>query len=333
VSVAVAVNFGVIAVGAGGAVATGLIGWFGAQAIGHEVLSAIWAVPGALAVHSLQLFLSAVAWRCASGLSGPALPNLGAFFLVRWIRESVNSLLPVAQLGGNLVGIRLLMQRGVSGAAAGAGTTLDITVEALTQFVFTLTGIVTLALLDADRSWGGWLQGVAATMALGIGGFILAQRAGLLRIVEALARRLHGMFPALSVDKVRGLHDELMRLQRDRGALLRAGALHMLAWLAGVGETWLILRTMGIDIALPAATVIESLGMAARSAGFVVPGALGVQEAGFILVCDLFGIGPDAAIALSMLKRVRELLIGLPGLLAWQWGEGRRMLRRQHPTA
>jgi putative membrane protein len=330
------VNAGLLAIAVGGAAVIGLVGWFGARVIGHEVLEAGWAVPGAVALHGFQLFLSALAWRCAAGLDhGDSRIGVGAFFLIRWIREAVNSLLPVAQLGGNLVGIRLLMHRGVSGAAAGAGTTLDLTMEALTQFLFTVLGIAVLATLDADRSWGGWLQGVVAAMALGIGGFILAQRAGILRIVEALARRLHRMFPSLSVDTVRGLHEELMRLQRDRRALLRATGLHLLAWLVGVAETWLILHMMGVQTGglptgLAAATVIESLGMAARSAGFVVPGALGVQEAGFILVCDLFGIGPDSAIALSMVKRVRELVVGLPGLAAWQWAEGRRLLRRGH---
>ncbi len=69
--------------------------------------------------------------------------------------------------------------------------------------------------------------------------------------------------------------------------------------------------------------------MAARSAGFAVPGALGVQEGGLIVVCGLFGIHPDMAIALSMLKRLRELVIGIPGLIAWQLSEGRRALHRK----
>jgi uncharacterized membrane protein YbhN (UPF0104 family) len=85
---------------------------------------------------------------------------------------------------------------------------------------------------------------------------------------------------------------------------------------------------MGAPVSLAQALVIESLGMAARSAGFVVPGALGVQEAGFILVCELFQIPADTAIALSMVKRVRELAVGLPGLVAWQWSEGKRLARR-----
>ncbi len=316
---------GLIAIGLGGAAVTAMVAWFGAQTIGLDVLAAGWALPAAIALHALQLYLSSWAWRTALRKAGPG--PVG-YFKIRWIRESVNSLLPVAQLGGNLVGIRLLMLRGVSGAVAGAGTTLDLTIEALTQFVFTLAGILILAAIDSGEAWGPWLNGSLALMAVGIIGFVAAQRVGILRIVEALAARLNRLFPSLSMDTVRGMHDELMRLQSDRGVLLRASGLHTVAWFIGVAETWLILHAMAVPVTAAEATVIETLGMAARSAGFIVPGALGVQETGFILVCGLFGIPADSAIALSMVKRARELLVGLPGLVTWQWTEGMRLLRR-----
>jgi uncharacterized membrane protein YbhN (UPF0104 family) len=114
----------------------------------------------------------------------------------------------------------------------------------------------------------------------------------------------------------------LLCLQTRRGALLRAGACHLLAWLLGAAETWLVLAAIGHPAGLGPALVLESLGMAARSAGFVVPGALGVQEGGFLLVGGLVGVPAEAAIALCVVKRARELLAGLPGLLAWQWAEG-----------
>lgn len=316
-------RFGPIAIGVGGALVIGLVSWFGAKTIGREVWQAGWAIPATVVLHVVQLWLSAAAWRLTVGKPAVTLR-------IRWIRESVNSLLPVAQLGGNLVAIRLLMQRGISGALAGAGTTLDLTIEALTQFLFTIAGIAAIGAMDIDRgqllgSWGAWLDGGLALMAIGLAGFIVAQRAGLMRLVELLASRLGRMFPSLSVDSVRGLHAELMRLQQNRGALLRATLLHLLAWTLGVAETWIALAAMGMETSVAQALVIESLGMAVRSAGFAVPGALGIQEGGFILVCGLFGIPADDAIALSMLKRVRELVVGVPGLVAWQWGEGRRL--------
>jgi putative membrane protein len=314
------ISFGVAAILVGGALLTALVGWFGIHAIGFEVLAAGWALAVIVPLHAAQLLLSAFAWRVAMGEHRP---SGGRIFRIRWIRESVNSLLPVAQLGGNIVGIRLLMHAGISGAIASAGTTLDLTVESLTQFLFILIGLFVLAMLDADTAWAPWLDGTLGVTAVGLGCFVVAQRIGIMRIVESLARRLQRIFPSLS------LHDELMRLQRDRAALLRATMLHLCAWGLGVGETLLVLRAMGLPVGVAESTVIESLGMAARSAGFAVPGALGVQETGFILACGLFGIAPDEAIALSMVKRARELIVGLPGLVAWQWTEGRRLLRRR----
>jgi uncharacterized membrane protein YbhN (UPF0104 family) len=61
---------------------------------------------------------------------------------------------------------------------------------------------------------------------------------------------------------------------------------------------------------------------AVRGAAFVVPGALGAQEGGLIVLCAIFGIPPEVAIAMSLVKRIPDLVIGLPGLLAWQAIEG-----------
>ncbi len=315
---------GALLIGFGGALAVVLVGWIGAHAIGLDVLRAGWAIPVCVAVHVLQLFLSAIAWR---QVSGGGAPGLRSWFVIRWIRESVNSLLPVAQLGGTLVGVRLLTLRGRSAGSAVAAATLDITLESLTQLLFTLAGLAALAAIGGGGAWQPWLGGAVLLMGCASCGFLLAQRAGLMRVIEAAMARLNRLVPALPIGALRGLHAELMERQRHPGALAGAAALHLLAWMIGVAETWLALAAMGQGTGLLAALVIESLGMAARSAGFAVPGSLGVQEGGFILAGGLVGLPPDAAVALSMVKRARELLVGVPGLLAWQWTEGRRLTR------
>ncbi len=290
-------KFGLFAIGVGGAIVIALVAWFGVQSIGAEVLEAAWVIPLTTLLLFVQLYLSAMAWRIAVGGERP---RLGRYFRIRWIREAVNSMLPVAQLGGNLVGIRMLAQRGVPGPLAAAGTTLDLTIETVTQFLVTLAGFGVLVAMDVNRAWAPWVEWALVTAALALAGFIVAQRAGLLRIIEWLAGLLTRRFPALSAEAVRGLHAELMRLQRDRTALVKATALHLLAWTLGTAETWLALTAMGRYTSLGQAFVIESLGMAARSAGFAVPAALGVQEAGFIVVGELFAVPPETAIALSM---------------------------------
>ena len=306
----------------GGGAVIALATWAGVSAIGDEVWKAGWVIGPAVALMLFQLWLSAVAWRISVGGG----PRVARYFRIRWMREAVNGMLPVAQLGGNILGVRMLVLRGVAGATATAGTTLDITIEVVTQLLFTMAGFAVLA------AWGpagaaGWAWWIMVFMAGCVGGFIVAQRMGLMRLVEALIRPLARVFPGVTVESVRGLHAELLRLHRDGRALLEAGALHLGAWVLGVAETWVTLWAMGLGGALAPAFVIESLGMAARSAGFIVPGALGVQEGGLVVVAGLYGIPADAAIALSMVKRARELVVGVAGLLMWQWSAGKRLLR------
>ena len=74
--------------------------------------------------------------------------------------------------------------------------------------------------------------------------------------------------------------------------------------------------------------VIESLLYAARSIAFAVPNAVGVQEGAYILLGASFGLSPETALALSLLKRARDLTFGLPALVTWQFLESGRLWRR-----
>jgi len=320
------IPWGAIGLTAGGTGVVALVVWYGAAQIGGEVLRAAWALPPIMAIHAAAQFLSAAAWRATTGGGQPELRH---WFTIRIIRESVNCLLPVAQLGGNLVGIRLLMQRGIAGTAATAGTIIDVTLEALTQLAFTLLGIAVLATLNHDDARAPWVQASVTLMALGLAGFLAAQRTAGLRILEWIAGPLSRVFPRFSMATVRRLFEAINERQRQHAMLARATILHLLAWLLGIGETWLTLEAMGRPTSFAEALVIESLGAAVRGAAFAIPGGLGVQEAGFVLIGGLFGVPPDQAIALSMVKRLRELAFGVPGLLAWQWLEGRHLRRRR----
>lgn len=288
------------------AAATGLVVWVGLRPIGGDVWRAAWAIPVAVAIHALQLAISGRAWRL---LLGKGAPGEARMAVLRWVREAINSMLPVAQIGGGVATVRMLAQGGMSLTQATAATTLDVMMESAAMAPLVLAA---LALLG-DGGPTGLLWGFAALL-LGLGGFFAAQRLGLFRLAERFG--------------LPGLHDALMAQHGDWRRLLGNGLWHLLAWLLGTAETWVALLAMGARPSLVGAFILETLGMVARSAGFAVPGALGVQEAGFVLVGHLVGIPADAAIAVSMIKRVRELLVGLPGLILWQTHEGRRLVRR-----
>lgn len=300
----VAVLFGVAAI-------VGLTAWTSLAEAARSALGAAWVLPALMAVHLTQLFLSGLAWRAVA----EGALSIGRAMRLRLVREGINSLL-LAQVGGELVAVRLLARSGVSVPVAAAATTLDLTLESVALPLFVLLGMGVLLAIGADRSVLPPVLGGVGVAALGAGAFVLAQRAGLWRLVEGLLRR----FAPASL-RVDGLHDAVMHLARDRAALVRGLGLHVAAWAGGTFEIWLALWALGYPVGVAQACVIESLGMAARAAGFAVPGGLGVQEGGYLLAAGLFGLAPETALAFSALKRMREVVVGAIGIGLWQWAE------------
>jgi len=130
---------------------------------------------------------------------------------------------------------------------------------------------------------------------------------------------------------VSGLHAAIKAMYRDRRGMIEGSLFHMMSWIVGSGEIWIALYFMGHPIDFREALILESLVQAVRAVGFVIPGALGVQEGGFVLVGALLGLTPDVSLALSLVKRMRDLLLGVPALAGWHFIEGKRMwLRFQH---
>jgi hypothetical protein len=85
---------------------------------------------------------------------------------------------------------------------------------------------------------------------------------------------------------------------------------------------------MGSPLAATQVLVIESLIFALRSVSFFVPWSAGIQESGYVVIGAIFGLTSDVALAISLLKRGRDLILGVPVVLAWQVGEGHGVLKR-----
>jgi uncharacterized membrane protein YbhN (UPF0104 family) len=127
------------------------------------------------------------------------------------------------------------------------------------------------------------------------------------------------------------LRIELARLYRPE-RLVRGAALHLAGWFAtGVG-TWIALHLLGASVDMLHVLALEALLDALVAAAFVVPGAAGVQEAGYVGIGALFGVPADLALSVSLLRRGKDLVWGLPILAAWQWREVRRLRTDRQPS-
>lgn len=312
---------------AGLALATFLVinhGW-------SEVLTAL-AVAGpgliwASLFHFVPMTANARAWQAL--IPGRGRPGLGFFLWIVWVRESVNGLLPVARIGGEVAAARLMIQRGLGTATSVASIVVDTTLGIATQFVVTIGALALLASEVEDET-------IVAPIALGavlaipvVGALLLIQRVG---FFELLRRVRHFLVGDRDWDLLAGgplRVDRAVRLlYRRRRRVLVCCLFQTLGWAAGAGEIYLFLLFLDHPVPLTDAFILEALAQAVSSAAFVVPGALGVQEGGFLLFGQILGLSPETALALALARRVRDLVIFLPPLLLWQAIEGRRLLRR-----
>jgi len=268
--------------------------------------------------HLLPLGLDAAAIRVLFAPGDSRLTAADAL-LARWAGESCNSLMPAGQIGGPVLMARHLVQRGQSVADAAAVITVSTTLQSFAQILFALLGVTLLGAaanhLSSDqlRTWG---LIASAVLGLQVAGFYLLQRRGLFGRVMRATRRFAGarawsqwMTHAEAIDLA------VERLYARGGAVTASFLLSVIGWLVGTGEVYLVLRLFGTPVGWRDALLLESLGQAIRGAAFAIPGALGVQEAGYLLLAPFTGLSADTALALSLAKRAREVLLGLPGLL------------------
>lgn len=293
----------------------------GADALGAALAPVEWGfVPIALS-HAVPVLLDVVAWRL---LFGDGTPSLAALARARWIGEAINNLFPVAQIGGELARVRLVTMAGVDTTAAAASVVADVTIGALTQAVFGVAGAILLvAWYDAEFA----LPILGSLLLFGCGILLLygLQRRSYAVPVWRLLKRALGRAGWLArFGRAERISIALEKLYADRPAMARASAWRLAGWIAGAGEILLSLHFLGYPERWTEAFILESLTQAARSAAFAVPGGLGVQEVGFVALGAALGFDPPTCLALGLIRRGRDIALGLPALATYSWIETRR---------
>ncbi len=234
-----------------------------------------------------------------------------------WVGQSVNLLLPVANLGGDLVRVRLLVLARTRPPVAIASVIADKTSQAATAFALLALGIALLAAQHADASLIAGTAATAGLLGLGVLGFIRLQRSqGTSAMTARLARS--------GKDAMVRIHASTQEVERELRAIYTRPWAFVLAVALRVGsavllalEVWAAGALMGLDLSLLDAVTLRVVGFAVRGAAFFVWGGLGVQEGMFAAVGALYGLPPAALIAVSLATRVREIAVALPGVIYW----------------
>lgn len=320
----------VLLAGLAGAVLLAALLWHGGIAEVTALLatagfSLLWLVP----FHALPIALDAEGWRVLlAPHDGARRAGLLRLWWIASVREAVGRLLPVGGIGGEIVGIRLTLWRVPDGAAVVASVVMETLLTIVNVYLFIAAGLMlTLALCGGDLATA-LLAGLAATVPVPIALYALLRHGALFaRVERGLVRMLGDEHRIVALAGHAGRLDSALRTMFERRRALLVSLLwQLLGMIAGAFEVWLALRLLGHPVSPLVAIALEALGLSVRHFAFFVPAGLGVQEAGFLIFGKLLGVPAEAALALSLAKRLREIGYGLPALLSWQLVELRRML-------
>ena len=309
---------------------TALLIYQGAGQVGSVVADAGIGLVWASLYHAVPMVVNAQAWRLLF-VAGPA-PTLAQMTFSVWIRESVNGLLPVARIGGEVVSYRVLTRMGFRAAPVAASLIADITLSMVSQFIFTITGLVMLLLRIEDTAEVWRVIGGLLVFLPLVGGMFALQRIGIVNLGARLVGTLFGdRWSELVGNAVR--LDRVLRLVYRRWSRVVGSVLWQLGgWALGAGEIWLALKFLGHPIDLYDAFLLESAAQAVSSAAFVVPGAIGIQEGAFLLFGTMLGLDPEIALAVGIARRIRDVIVFVPGLVCWQLMEAHKLVARRNPA-
>jgi putative membrane protein len=291
----------------------------------HTLALAGWPLLWLIPYRSVYFLLYALGWaRLLRASNCEERVGLGYLFWATTVREAIDRLLPVASVGGGVIGVRLLRWRGLPVAQASASIIVEILLTLFALYLFFVLGVLLLF-----QRGVGLHEHPGLLLALLVSLPVPLATAWLLRY-GAIFERMHVFLLALVGSSplsagVASLDREVRASLRRHRALLVVGTLQFFALLSGAFEIWFALRLFGHPVDFKVALILESMTQAIRHVAFVIPAGLGVQEAGLVLFGRPLGVDAELALAVSMAKRLREVLWGVLSLLSWQWMEGRQI--------
>lgn len=288
-----------------------LLATHGAGAVRAIVAEVGWQAALVVAAHLPVTLFATVGWQVL--LPPDRRPSLPFLFRLRLIKEAVNALLPVAQVGGEVVRAKLAVRKGLTLAESTASCVVDVLAGTVGLVLFVLASLAVAMVTLRDPSLAQAGLAVVGVVFLIAAALFIAHKAGVGQRIGQFSQRWTAI-----AGRVGALGEAFRDIGARRKEIGASWAWHMAAWLAGAFETYVAMWALGLHPTLVQALIVEGLAQTAKVVGFAIPGALGVQEGGYLLLGGALGLSPDQALALSLLRRLRELTLGALGLVLWR---------------
>ncbi len=240
------------------------------------------------------------------------------FVRIKIISDTMNTVLPTANLGGDamrafLIKPRIPLNEGVPGIL------VDKTVESIAGVLFMACGIfIPILFFPIPPALVTPAIVCLLVLSVAITLLIFFQFRGFYRS----AMNFFGWIPA--VRRILQKKEELLRILDEnirklyvegRAKILLVIGLHFFARLVGVLEVLIVLQVLHQPVDFLGAWFISAAVTVANTILFIVPGHWGVQEGMYVLVMKTMYFSGPVGLSLAIIRRIRRLFLLGFGLL------------------
>ncbi|MBI4971711.1 MAG: flippase-like domain-containing protein [Candidatus Omnitrophica bacterium] len=297
------------------------------KAVGFERLTVIFpALAGwgwtVFLFYLFMCFWDVLGWRILFDHQWIKKLNLWKLYWIRMVGEAVNNITPFIDVAGEFLKVVLVEKQlhvaKKSAVAAGvmsrsallfAEIIFVVAGLAFASFVPSVPGILRVALIAA------FIFCIAAGVLL-----IRTQKKGLFMTLISWVEHF-GIDPKIFIrfhTSLQVIDLEIAKFYRHEvGRLWVSIGLHLIGWVSGGFEIFFMLRLLGVEVSLFEAVILESMIQLICTASFFIPGNLGVQEGGLALILGVMGVQPSLGVALSLMKRARQIIWTGIGFFVW----------------
>ncbi len=313
------------------AVMTGLIAWQGLGDVSDIILASGWPILLVPLAWSPTVFLGTLSWQLL--FAADRQPPYRQLFMALWMGRSINTLLPVASLGGEVVKARMLILWGYPKAEASASVVVDKTVQVFGTIIWGLIGVLLLVHYSVEQDLVAAALTGFAVLGAGAAGFVMVQKIG---IASAMVKSAHRVTKADMFETMKDGASQVDTCVRETYArpkrLILATLWRTITLLLQTAEVWAAAYVLGHPITVMEAMFLKSMTSTLSDVAFIIPNAYGIQEGAFVVLGAMIGLPPDLMLAVSLSIRIRELIVDIPGLAIWQHAEGKHFFAKRRTS-
>jgi uncharacterized protein (TIRG00374 family) len=294
---------------------------FGSHRVWLDLQSIGWRFVPIVALEVLVSGANARAWWHTL----PRQTRRGAFprlFLVQLAGSALNETAPGAPLYGEPAKVLFLRERSPVSVTTASLLSVKLA-QALGRVLFIIVGLLAASWsLKFDRLPVRSLSVAFVLIAAGVGMFMALQLRGFSGLTRRVSSRVHflGSWVGRMEHGLQRMDKHLQELYRSRPLDFVASVMLVLAGLCvGIVQIWLMIRWIGLRPDWFSSLTIEAFSVLVSFVSFVVPGALGIQEGGKVLIFAALGLPVAAGVTVGAACRVNNILNMAIGLAAFVW--------------